>query len=552
MKKYYIFCLFFISTLFYGQTDGISYQAVIYNPSPELLPGYSQTNAPLVNTDVCLRFSIIDVLSNVEYQETINTTTDEFGMVNLIIGSGNPIGGYASIFDDIVWDSTTKRLKVELDASGKCSNFLEISNQPFTAVPFAYAAERAENVTGVVAIANGGTGATTVSGAKTNLGLNNVNNTSDLNKPISIATQTVLNLKENASNKSSDINLGTSNLLFPTQNAVKTYVDSKINSGSSNLASEIARAQAAETALATNLSNEVARATAAETTLTTNLDNEVTRAKAAELVLTNTKEDVANKSNDGTLATNSDIKFPTEQAVKTYVDTQITAATPNASTLVKGKIKLAGDLTGTADFPLVQNDAITSAKIANGTILNEDIANGTITSAKIAGTISIENGGTGASTVAGAKINLGLDNVDNTSDLNKPLSIATINALDKKLDKTLTKAETIETTSTNTLAIKGLENTASASYELVSIDPSTGVLRKISPSGVVVIKEVVYTANADENQFITPKLITDINKVSVYRNGVKIGLTMLDSTHIQLESGVLCDDNDEIRIVQYD
>lgn len=36
---------------------------------------------------------------------------------------------------------------------------------------------------------------------KTAVGLNNVDNTSDLNKPISTATQTALNLKENSSNK---------------------------------------------------------------------------------------------------------------------------------------------------------------------------------------------------------------------------------------------------------------------------------------------------------------------------------------------------------------
>jgi hypothetical protein len=63
---------------------------------------------------------------------------------------------------------------------------------------------------------------------KADIGLNNVDNTSDLNKPISTATQTALNGKENVSNKSTNTSLGTSDQLYPTQNAVKTYVDNSI------------------------------------------------------------------------------------------------------------------------------------------------------------------------------------------------------------------------------------------------------------------------------------------------------------------------------------
>jgi hypothetical protein len=52
-----------------------------------------------------------------------------------------------------------------------------------------------------------------------------VDNTSDLNKPISTLTQTALNAKEDLSNKSTAITLGTSNDFYPSQNAVKVYVD---------------------------------------------------------------------------------------------------------------------------------------------------------------------------------------------------------------------------------------------------------------------------------------------------------------------------------------
>lgn len=52
-------------------------------------------------------------------------------------------------------------------------------------------------VTGVLPITNGGTGGATVSAARSSLGINNVDNTSDANKPVSTATQAALDAKAN-------------------------------------------------------------------------------------------------------------------------------------------------------------------------------------------------------------------------------------------------------------------------------------------------------------------------------------------------------------------
>ena len=76
---------------------------------------------------------------------------------------------------------------------------------------------------GAVDSVNGRTGDVILN--KADVGLTNVDNTSDLNKPISTATQTALNAKEDTANKSTSTSLGTSNTLYPTQGAVKSYVD---------------------------------------------------------------------------------------------------------------------------------------------------------------------------------------------------------------------------------------------------------------------------------------------------------------------------------------
>jgi len=137
MKK--ILILFLLVTNYcFSQNSGITYQAVVYNPNGEELPGVDNPYAPLTNRNICLQFGIIDNTGTVEYQEQVQVTTDNFGMVNLLIGTSTQTGGYSSGFNGIVWSADAKFLKVDLDIKGSCSNFEELSNQPFTYVPFAY------------------------------------------------------------------------------------------------------------------------------------------------------------------------------------------------------------------------------------------------------------------------------------------------------------------------------------------------------------------------------------------------------------------------------
>ena len=304
MKKIAITFLLFIGLIGYSQTNGITYQAVILNPLGDQLPGVNNTNAPLANKNISLKFSIIDQNSQYEYVETVQTNTDEFGMVNLIIGTGVQTGGYASSFSNILWNANPKRLKVDLSTTELSPYYSEISNQPFTAVPFALFAVNSESTAALTALQ-----ATVAANAT--------------------ATNAALALKENAINKSTTTTLGTSNILFPTQNAVKTYVDTNISASNT-----------ANTAAITALGN----------TVTSNAT-----ATTAALAL---KEDAINKSTTTTLGT-SNVLFPTQNAVKTYVDTNIsTSNTANTAAITTLGNTVTSNATATTAALALKEDAI--------------------------------------------------------------------------------------------------------------------------------------------------------------------------------------------------
>ena len=136
MKKLlFILSLSFSSVLFAQERNGITYQALIVDPSGEFLPGADNNYSPLKNTSVCLQFHIIASTNSYEYSEQHTLTTDNFGMVNLVIGTGSAIGGVG--WENVSWSASAKSLKVDVDKTGLCSSFEELSNQPLTSVPFA-------------------------------------------------------------------------------------------------------------------------------------------------------------------------------------------------------------------------------------------------------------------------------------------------------------------------------------------------------------------------------------------------------------------------------
>lgn len=123
---------------------------------------------------------------------------------------------------------------------------------------------------------------------------------------------------------------------------------------------------------------------------------------------------ISNKQNslilDGT-----GTKYPTVDAVNAGINA---STTPDATTLIKGKIKLSGDLSGTADTPTVPGLLTKQNTLVSGVNIK------TIEGQNLIGSGNIDL----------TKSDVGLNNVDNTSDLNKPISATTQTALNLKQD----------------------------------------------------------------------------------------------------------------------
>jgi len=292
--------------------------------------------------------------------------------------------------------------------------------------------------------------------SKIKVGLANVDNTSDVNKPISAATQTALDLKATVTSVTNGLALK----LDASQKAVASGVASldaagkvptsqipaisfssttvlateaaMLGLGSALVGDVVVRTDVSKNFIlsalpATTLSNWIELLTPAAPVQTVNGQIGTVSITKADVLLANAdntsdvnkpvstaaqtaldlKENTANKSTAATLGT-SDVLFPTQKAVKTYVDDALITGAPDATTSTKGKVQLAGDLAGTAALPVVAANAITTSKIADGSITDAKVATG----------------------ISASKV--GLANVDNTSDVNKPISTAAQSALDLK------------------------------------------------------------------------------------------------------------------------
>ena len=165
--------------------------------------------------------------------------------------------------------------------------------------------------------------------------------------------------------------------------------------------------------------NEVKTVVNANATL---LDTNTTNiATNTSNIATNTSNIATNTSN---IATNTSSISTNTSNIATNTS-NIATNTSNIATNtsnIANKVELGGDIGGTITTPTINNEAITNAKLAN------------IPTNRIKGRASAGNGVVEDLTVPETKTMLSLNNVDNTSDLDKPISTATQTALNTKLN----------------------------------------------------------------------------------------------------------------------
>ena len=123
--------------------QGINYQAVVYvDENNTSQPGINAPGQVLWNQQIGVQFSVLSgsTTGALVYKETHATSTDEFGMFDLVIGQGLVQGTQS--FNMIDWGSGYHFLKVEVDKTGG-TDYVEMSVQQLWSVPYSLYAQTA-------------------------------------------------------------------------------------------------------------------------------------------------------------------------------------------------------------------------------------------------------------------------------------------------------------------------------------------------------------------------------------------------------------------------
>ena len=139
MKKIFLFIFTSIIALCAVAQDlpqGIAYQAVAVKDGSYTIAGQNPSAIYWANKEIKVRFTIFERYPNgsPQFSEVHSTTTDDFGVFNLIIGQGSPLSGD---FQSIPWGIGDAHLQVEIDFENT-NTYTLTSIEKFWSVPYAF------------------------------------------------------------------------------------------------------------------------------------------------------------------------------------------------------------------------------------------------------------------------------------------------------------------------------------------------------------------------------------------------------------------------------
>ncbi len=288
-----------------------------------------------------------------------------------------------------------------------------------------------------VQVVNGYTGSVNLT--KTDLGLSDVSNTSDLNKPISIATQNALNLKANTTDVNASLNLKANVADMNSALASKATI-------AALTAALVPKANTTEVDQALNLKLDanklgVPNGTASLNNLGKIPTDQIPAISFSSVKVLGSQADMLSLSSAvvGSVVIRTDVNknyvlAASDPAVLTNWIELLTPAPPvqtvngytGTVSLSKSDLGLSSvDNTSDAAKPISTATQSALSLKANSSALATVATSGsytdlvnvptTVSVASLSGIVSIANGGTGASTAAGAIANLGAENTSNKS-----------------------------------------------------------------------------------------------------------------------------------------
>jgi hypothetical protein len=387
--------------------DGIQFQALATDANGH----------PAAGRVIYVKNAIIAKIAtgSIVYSETFKVTASSAGIFTIVLGKGTYAGGVSSIAN-IDWSNGPffLNLKVAVEptiptASWNVNNeYVDMGTSQFWSVPYAlYAgnvkgADTKLNIVDTIAMlkpyftainlkANieSPTFTGTVKGiTKAMVGLGNVDNTSDLDKLISTATQVALDLKANVTDVNAALNL--------KANAADVTAALALKATLTDLNNYALIASPTFTGTVSGITKSMVGLT--------NVDNTTDAAKPISTATQGALDLKANASNVSTsLASKASLVSPALTGIPT-VPTAIPGTNSNqiattAYTTAAIAVAIAGATSGVAD------NSVTSAKIATGAVIDSKITS--VSASKITGVLPVTNGGTGQTTVPGILSTLG-------------------------------------------------------------------------------------------------------------------------------------------------